>query len=81
MIVSLDCIEQENGSADTTLEYQNEILLVFQEANIYSCVEVVVKITGDSPLLNWIPQFAMRFLNKTRIVEGKSQLRSSEKRR
>ena len=70
MIVSLDCIEQENGSADTTLEYQNEIPPVFQEPKIYSCAEVVVRITGDSPSLNWVLHFARRFLNNTRTGRG-----------
>ena len=50
MIVSLDCTTQENGNADTTLEYENEPSPeVFQEAKIYSYAEVVVRITDDSP--------------------------------
>ena len=48
--------------ADAALEYENEPSPeVFQEVKIYSCVEVVVRITDDIPLLNWIPHFAMRF--------------------
>ena len=59
---------------------------VFQEAMIYSCVEVAVRetkrqgrilrmsaerntsvrITDDTLLLNWIPHFAVQFLNKMR---------------
>ena len=67
MIVSLDCITQENGNVDTTLEYENEPSPeVFQEAKIYLYVDVVVRITDDSPLLSWILHFAVRFLNKTR---------------
>ena len=67
--VSFDCILLCN--ADTTLEYENESSPeVFQESKIYSCAEVFVKITDDSPLLNWIPHFAMRFLNKTRFGCG-----------
>ena len=31
---------------------------------IYPSVLAVVRITDDIPLLNWIPRFAMRFLNK-----------------
>ena len=42
---------QEN--ADTTLEYENEQSPeVFQEAKIYSCAEVVVRITDESQLRN-----------------------------
>ena len=69
--VSFDCITQD---ADTTLEYENEPSPgVFQEAKIYSCAEVVVRVTDDSPLLNWIPDFSMRFLKKTRTgCRGKS---------
>ena len=71
---SFDCILLCN--VDTTLEYENEPSPeVFQEAKIYSCAEVVVKITDDSPLLNWIPHFAMRFLNKKRIgCRGKESI-------
>ena len=48
---------------------------VFQEVTIYSCVEVVVRITDDIPLLNWIAHFARRFLNKLElVVDGKSRL-------
>ena len=54
-------------NADTTLECENEPTPeVFQEVKIYSCVEAVVRITDDIPLLNWIPHFSMRFLNKIR---------------
>ena len=64
--VAFDCILLCN--ADTTLEYENEPSPeVFQEAKIYSCAEVVVRITDDSRLLKRIPHFAMRFMNKTRI--------------
>ena len=67
--VSVDCTLLCN--ADTTLEYENEPSPdVLEEAKIYSCAEVVVRITDDNPLLNWIPRFAMRFLNKTRIGCG-----------
>ena len=60
---------QEN--AETTLEYENEPSLeVFQEVTIYPCIEVVVRITDDVPLLNWIPHFARRFMNKMRISCG-----------
>ena len=85
--VSFDCTTQD---ADTTLEYENEPgPEVFQEAKIYSCAEVVVRITDDSPSLNWIPHFAMQFLNKTRIgcrgkkfvaQFGEEELRSYVKR-
>ena len=84
-------ITQENGSADTTLEHKNEPSPeVFQETKIHSCAEVYVRITDDSPLLNWIPHFTMRFLNKTRIgcrgkesvaQFGEEELKSSVKRR
>ena len=67
--VSFDCILLSN--ADTTLEYENEPSPeVFQEVTIYSCVEVVVRITYDIPLLNWIPHFARRFMNKMRTGCG-----------
>ena len=60
-----------NGSAGTTLEYQNEPSPeVFQEAKIYTCEEVVVRITDDSPSLNGILHFARRFLNKMRTGRG-----------
>ena len=63
-------------NADTTLEYEQEPSMeVIQEAKIYSCAEVVVRITDDSPLLNWIRHFTMRFLNKTRIgCRGKESI-------
>ena len=74
-------ITQENGSADTTLEHQNEPSPeVFQESKIHSCAaEVFVRITDDR-----------RFLNKTRIgcrgkesvaQFGEEELKSSVKRR
>ena len=63
--VSFDCILLCN--ADTTLEYENEPSPeVFQEAKIYSCVGVVVRITDGRQLLNWILHFGRRFLNKMR---------------
>ena len=47
----------------------------FKEAKIYSCGEVVARITDDSPLLSWILHSAMRFLNKTRIgCRGKESI-------
>ena len=58
-------------NADTTLEYENEPSPeVFQEAKIYSCVGALVRITDDSPLLNWIPHFARRLLGKMRTCRG-----------
>ena len=64
--VSFVCILLCNAA--TTLEYEYEPSPeVFPEVTICSCVEVIVRITDDIPLLNWIPHFAMRFLNKTRI--------------
>ena len=51
--------------AATTLEHENEPSPeVFQEAMVYSRVEVIVSITDDIPLLSWMSQFAKRFLNK-----------------
>ena len=67
----------------------NQVQKYFQEAKIHSCAEVVVGITDDSPMLSWIPHFAMRFLNKTRIgcrgkvsipQIGEPELASSAKR-
>ena len=53
------------------IEYDNEPSPeVLQEVTIYSCVEVVVRITDDDPLLNWILHFARRFLNKMRSGRG-----------
>ena len=63
--VSFDCVTQENGSADTTLEYENEPSPeVFQEAKIHSCAEVFVRIKDDSPLLNWISPFRNAILEQ-----------------
>ena len=60
--VSFDCILLCN--ADSTLEHENEPSPeVLQEGKTYSCVEAVVRVTGDIPLLSWILHFAMRFLN------------------
>ena len=65
---SFDCVFLTQENADTTLKCENEPSpKVFQEAKIFSCVEATVRITDDIPLLNWIPHFAMRFLNKMRI--------------
>ena len=63
-------------NVDTTLEYENDPSPeVFQEAKIFSCAQVVVRITDDSPLLNRNLHFAMRFLNKTRIgCRGKESI-------
>ena len=65
---SYDCVFLTQENADTTLECENEPSpKVFQETKIYSCAEAVVRSTDEIPLLNWIPQFAVRFLNKMRI--------------
>ena len=70
-LVPYDCVFLTQKNADATLECENETSLeVFQEVKIYSCVEVVVRITEDIPLLNGIPHFAMRFLNKIRNGRG-----------
>ena len=70
-MISFDCVFLTKENADTTLEYENEPgLVVFQEVTIYSCVLVVVRITDNIPLLNWIPHFARRFLNKMRTGRG-----------
>ena len=64
-LVSFDCVFLSQENADTTLECENEPSPdFFQEVKICSWVEVVVRITDDIPLLNWIPHFAMRFFNK-----------------
>ena len=69
--VSFDCVFFIQENADTTLEYENEPSPeVFQEVTMCSCVEVVARITDDIPLLNWIPHFARRFLNKMRTGRG-----------
>ena len=53
-------------NADTTLEYEQEPSMeVLQEAKIYSCAEVVVRITDDSPLLNGIPLFHNAILEQS----------------
>ena len=68
-MVPCDCILMCN--ADTTLEYETEPSLeVFQQVTIYSCVKVIVRITDDIPLLNWISHFTRRFLNKMRSGRG-----------
>ena len=65
--VSFDCIFLTQENADTILECESEPSPeVFQDTKIHSCVLAVVRITDDIPLLNWIPRFAMRFLNKMR---------------
>ena len=48
----------------------NQVRRYFKKAKIYSYIEVVVRITDDIPLLNWIPHFAKRFLNKMRTGRG-----------
>ena len=58
---SFDCGFLTRENADTTLEYENEPSPeVFQEVTIYSCVEVVVRITVDIPLLTWILHYATK---------------------
>ena len=52
--VSFDCVFLTQANADTILEYENEPSPeVLQEVTIYSCDEVVVRITDGIPLLNW----------------------------
>ena len=48
----------------------SQVRRYLQGVTIYSRVEVVVRITDDIPLLNWISHFAMRLLNKVRSGRG-----------
>ena len=45
---------------------------------IYSCVEVVVRITDDIPLLNWIPHFAMKLKTGRRWKKSVAQFGDEE---
>ena len=71
--------EIEKNPTSTKLECENEPSPeVFQEAKIFSCVEAVVRVTDDIPLLNWIPHFAMKMRTGRRWKKSVAQL---EKRR
>ena len=60
-LIAFDCIFLTQKNAGTTLEYENEPSPeVFQEVQICSCVKVVVRITDDIPLLNWIHHSSFR---------------------
>ena len=60
-LLSFDCVFLTHQNADTTLEHENESSpVISQEVTIYSCVEAVVRMTDDIPLLNWILHFATK---------------------
>ena len=52
-LIAFSCVMQIHWNTR-----MNQVRRYFKK---HSCAEVVVRITDDSPLLRWIPHFAMRF--------------------
>ena len=79
-LIAFDCVFLTQENADTTLAYENEpsLEVYHQEAKIYSCVEGVVRITDDIPLLKWIPHFAMKMITGRRWKKSVAQFGQEE---